>query len=205
MPKQQRGRVVIIHGVQYRQRDRDNLRKLAVAFRAIGFCIVMPTYGYIPAFVVGLFSWLDDRIADSMSAFIREGDILLGHSNGGTLTYLISKRTKIGGAILVNPALDPSLCPEAPFIQVYYNNGDWVSSLAGMVPFNIWGNMGSAGYLGSDPRVTNIDCGNPPDGLPPLQGHSDVFSHDKIRPWARYMAEKCVQALESLTYWKHHD
>lgn len=202
MPKQ---RIVLIHGVQYRQKDRENLLKLAVAFRAAGFCIVLPTYGYIPAFVIGLFSWLDNRIADSMSAFIYEGDILLGHSNGGTLTYLISKRAKIGGAILVNPALDPALCPDAPFTQVYYNSGDWVSSLAGMVPFNIWGNMGSAGYLGSDPRVTNIDCGTPPDGLPPLAGHSDIFNPAKIRPWARYMAQRCLNALSSTSSGKYHD
>lgn len=198
MPTSKYGRVVLIHGAKLRQKDRDNLRKLAVGFRSVGFCVLIPTYGYLPAWVIGLFQWLDRRIAESMSAFIREDDILLGHSNGGTLVYLISQRVKVRGAVLLNPALEPDMVPDASFIHCYHNNGDWMTQLSAMVPFHLWGNMGTVGYIGEDPRVTNIDQGNPPAGLPILNGHSDVFEHGKVRPWSRYMAQLCVDSLITL-------
>lgn len=207
MPKTNHGRIVIIHGVRFKQIDRDNLRKIATSFRAVGFTVVLPTYGYLPALIVGLFQWLDNRIADSMSAFIQDGDILLGHSNGGALVYLISKKVHIRGAVLVNAALEESLVPDASFVHVYYNKGDWVSKLSALIPFHIWGNMGDKGYTGNDPRVVNIDQGNPPlDCLPRLNGHSDIFTSGKLRPWARYMAERCLQAIQPAKTWSvNHD
>lgn len=195
MPAPRYGRVVLIHGARFTKADRDNLRKLAVGFRAVGFCVTLPTYGYLPALLIGLFQWLDRRIAESMSGFIRPDDILLGHSNGGTLVYLISQRVKVRGAILVNPALDSSRLPNADFIHVYYNAGDILSKLSGLVPFHPWGDMGGYGYSGRDARVTNIDQGNPPAGLPRLNGHSDVFTHGKVRAWARFMAELCLKEV----------
>ena len=195
MPAKKYGRVVLIHGVKFRQSDKDNLRRLATGFRAAGFCIVLPTYGYLPALVVGIFQWLDRRIAESMAAFIREDDILLGHSNGGTLVHMISKLTKIRGAILVNAALGTDKVPDADFVHVYFNKGDIVAKLSSWVPFHPWGNMGGEGYKGDDPRVTNIDQGNPPEGLPPLNGHSDVFTKGKVRVWARFMAEMCLREI----------
>jgi alpha-beta hydrolase superfamily lysophospholipase len=198
MPKQYHGRVVLIHGAKFKKRDRDNLRKIAIGFRATGFCVVLPTYGYLPSLMIGLFQWLDRRIADAMSAFIGEDDILLGHSNGGTLVYLISKRTKIKGAILVNAALDSDKLPDAKFIHVYYNEGDVISKLSALIPFHPWGSMGGEGYSGSQPHVVNIDQGHPPNGLPPLNGHSDIFKHGKVRPWSRFMAELCLKALDEL-------
>jgi len=206
MPTKKCGRVVLIHGVRFKKADRDNLRRVATAFRATGFCVALPTYGYLPAFLVGLFQWLDRRIAESMSGFIQHGDILLGHSNGGTLVYLISKIVKIKGAILVNAALDVDKIPDADFVHVYYNSGDVLTRLSSVVPWHPWGNMGGEGYKGSDPRVVNVDQGNPPAGLPPLNGHSDIFTHGKVRPWSRYMAEQAAAAVKRLNNWsRDHD
>lgn len=189
----------MIHGAKFRKRDRANLRKLAIGFRASGFCVVLPTYGYLPSLVIGVFQWLDRRIADAMSAFIEEDDILLGHSNGGTLVYLISKHVRVKGAILVNAALDSDKVPDAKFVHVYFNDGDVVAKLSALIPFHPWGNMGGAGYTGLEQHVVNFDQGNPPEAnLPPLNGHSDVFSYGKVRAWARFMAEKCLQEVERL-------
>lgn len=192
-----RHRIVLIHGARFNKEDKDNLRRLAIGFRAVGFNVALPTYGFLPALLIGLFHWLDDRIAESMSGFIRSNDILLGHSNGGTLAYLIAQRVKVRGAILVNPALDSSRIPNADFIHVYYNAGDILTRLSALIPFHPWGDMGGVGYTGTDPRVTNFDQASTP-GMPSLHGHSDVFKQGNTRPWSRFMAEQVVHELGKL-------
>lgn len=194
MSKKRLGRVVLLHGVRVGKRNR-NIHKLAAAFRAAGFCVIIPRYGYLPASLVGIFQWLDRRLADSMTAFIEDDDILLGHSNGGALVYMITQTRKIKGAILINAALESHIVPNAEFVHVYFNSGDIVTKLSAWLPCHVWGAMGSIGYAGNDPRVVSIDQGKPPAGLPPLKGHSDIFKPNHVRPWSRYMAELCAQAV----------
>lgn len=202
-----KGRVVIIHGVKFRKKDKDNLRRLAAGFRAAGFCVVLPSYGFLHPVFAGLILRIDKRIAQTMAGFIREDDILVGHSNGGTLTYLISKQVRVKGAVLINPALDSSLIPSAGFVHVYYNRGDWMTWLSSLIPFHPWGSMGCFGYDGHSHRVTNFDQERTP-GMPALHGHSSVFERANIRPWSRFMADRCVEELEKLiaTNWSNcHD
>lgn len=196
MPPKKHARIVIIHGARFRRKDKQNLRKLATAFVTQGFDVVLPSYGYLPAFIIGLFMWLDRRIAQSMSGFIRSDDILVGHSNGATLVYLVSQYLHIRGAVLINAALDHSLVPNATFTHVYFNSGDMISRLSGIVPFHIWGDMGTNGYVGTDVRVRNIDQANPPAFLPPLHGHSDLFEPANIRAWSCYISAQCLKELE---------
>jgi hypothetical protein len=198
MPKRYYGRVVLIHGAEFRKKSRGSMRRLAPSFRAAGFCTIIPTYGFLPALLLGLFPWLDRRIAESLSGFIQPDDILIGHSNGATLAYLINQRVPVRGSVLINAALEADRVPFTGFVHVYYNAGDVVTKLAEFFPFHVWGNMGTFGYAGVDPRVRNIDQGNPPDGLPPLDGHSDIFSVGKCRKWARYMAELCLREVLAL-------
>lgn len=196
MAKKHVARIVLIHGVRT-SRDNKNMHKLAVAFREAGFCVVIPTYGFVPALLLGAFSWLDNKLALTMSAFIHPDDILLGHSNGATLTYLISKIKKVKGAILVNAALECDELPEADFIHIYFNRGDCVAQWSAIIPFHPWGAMGGLGYCGeTNPKVVNINQGNPPEPhLPRLNGHSSVFKRGHVRPWARHMASLVLQAL----------
>ena len=201
MPKINQGRVVLLHGAEYRKRDRGtNMRRLAPSFRAAGFCVIIPTYGLVPALLLGLLPWLDARIAEAMSGFIDSDDILVGHSNGATLAYLISKRLKVRGAVLVNAALNSNKCPDAGFIHVYYNAGDIITKLSQWIPFHPWGSMGGIGYTGPySGRLRNINQGKPPEPwLPALNGHSAVFQIRNTRPWARYMAESCLQDVLAL-------
>lgn len=202
-----KGRVVLIHGVKFRKKDKDNLRRLALGFRAAGFCVSMPSYGYVHPVIAGLFQWIDRRIADTMAGFIRPDDILVGHSNGATLVYLISQIVKPRGAVLINPALDSSRLPDSGFVHIYHNEDDWLVKLSAIFPWHPWGNMGSEGYTGTDPRATNFDQSNTP-GMPVLHGHSSVFERGNIRPWSRFMADRCVEELEKLpsTKWSNdHD
>lgn len=195
MPRRKKlARIVLLHGAEFRRSSRGNMRRLAPAFRSLGFCIVVPTYGFLPAILLGLIPWLDRRIADAMAGFILPGDILVGHSNGATLAYLISKRVKLRGTVLINAALGSDKLPEALFTHVYYNAGDCITRLSAMIPFNIWGMMGGIGYTGKDERVSNFDQNDTFD-LPRLWGHSDIFRVGKCRKWARFMAESVLQEL----------
>lgn len=188
------GRVVLIHGVRVSSRNR-NLHKLAASFRSAGFCVVIARYGFVPAFLIGLFGWLDHRFADMVASFVEEDDILIGHSNGATLAYLISQKIRVKGVVMLNAALEPELAPAADFVHVYHNRGDWVVKLSGAIPFNIWGCMGNVGYTGNATHVVNIDQGKPPSGLPALSGHSDIFAPANIKPWGRYIAQLVVAAI----------
>lgn len=196
MEKESLGRVVFLHGIKTPRKNR-KIHRLARAFRREGFYAVIPYYGYIPAAIAGLFGWLDRRLADFLASFIQDDDILVGYSNGATLVYMISQRVSIRGAILINAALEPTLAPRAGFVHVYFNEGDWATWLAGKVPFHLWGNMGQVGYKGNRKDVVNVDEGNPPLGLPPLNGHTDLFNDTNLRPWACFIAARCVEEIAS--------
>lgn len=203
MPKPYLGRVILIHGANFHKATRGaNMKKFAPAFRACGFCVVIPTYGFLPALLIGLIPWLDKRIAETLGSFVEPNDILVGHSNGGTLIYLIAKIKPVRGAVLINAALEVDKIPEASFVHVYYNKGDILTRFSNFFPCSPWGAMGGCGYIGSDPRVTNINCSYPPEMppviLPILNGHSDIFRVGKCRKWARFMAESVLQAVLAL-------
>lgn len=190
------GRVVFLHGLRTDAKNR-RVNRLARYFHLEGFTVVIPAYGYIPLFLAGMTYWFDRRIANFLSVFIEENDILVGHSNGATLVYMIAKRRRIKGAILINPALKPNLAPHAGWVHIYYNEGDWITGISGLVPFHLWGSMGRDGYQGTNPNVLSIDQAHPPStALPPLYGHSDVFEGTHLRPWAQWMARLARKAGE---------
>jgi len=196
--KKNKGRVVFLHGVRTKRSDR-NMHKLAVAFRRAGFCVTIPMYGYLSALVVGLFGWLDDHIAQAMSVFIEPDDIIVGHSNGGTLAYLLSKLKRVRGVVLINAALEVDLVPDAEFTHVYFNPGDCVAQWSSILPFHPWGSMGGLGYIGDDPRVTNYHQCNPGEpSLPCLNGHSAIFERENVRAWGKYITEQVELALATL-------
>lgn len=191
------GRVVLLHGIKTPRKNR-NLHRLAKAFRLEGFSAVIPYYGYVPAVIAGMFGWFDHQLATTLSSFIQDDDILVGYSNGATIVHMISNRAKIRGAVLINAALDPYVVPNADFVHVYHNEGDWVTGLAGMVPFHLWGEMGQIGYQGDDDRVINFNQARPPEGLPALLGHTAIMDYYNIRPWSKYIAMRCVEAISGI-------
>lgn len=191
------GRVILIHGIQGEGPEM-YLTRLANYFQEMGFEVVIPRYGTLDLLGVSISAWANERIAASLGSFVQPSDILLGHSNGGTICYMIAKTMRVRGCILINPALDSERIPNAEFTHVYYNSADWVVRASAFVPFNNWGAMGSLGYTGGPrPDITNIDCGNPPyDDLPRLSGHSAIFKGPNLAPWARYMARMAKLEIE---------
>lgn len=185
------GRVVFLHGIKTR-RSNEKLRQLAEAFAREGFSVVIPYYGYVPAIFSGLVGWFDSLLAETLSPFIRDDDILVGYSNGAAIVYMISERVRIRGAVLINPALNPEVAPAAGFVHVYYNKGDWVCGLAGLLPFHLWGSMGRDGcsLLG----VVNYDEAHPPEGLPPFTGHRGFFRGENLLVWSKFVAQQAMEA-----------
>lgn len=184
-------RVILIHGIQGESPPEMYLTRLAQYFQDAGFTVCIPRYGTLDLFGISFSSWANERISQSLGSFVEPGDILLGHSNGGAISYLIAQKKRVRGVILINAALDSNRVPNAEFTHVYFNKGDWVTRASTVLPFNAWGAMGALGYTGAPrPDIVNVDCGNPPyDDLPRLSGHSTIFKGDNLAPWARYMAQ----------------
>jgi hypothetical protein len=156
-----------------------------------GFDVRYPDYGWIAG--------LETRVANpiivgTLVPYIAPDDILIGHSNGCAIAYdLMNRGARVSQAIFINAALEqritrPFGCPK---ITVYFNAGDQITEAArigatlGLVD-PVWGQMGHGGYVGADPAISSIDCGQTP-GMPVVCGHSDFFTPSKLAAWAPFL------------------
>lgn len=164
-----------------------------------GFDVRYPDYGYILGIETRI---VNPIIVGALLAYIRPGDIVIGHSNGCAIAYdLMLRRAPIAGAVLINAALEQTIVRHAPtsWIDVYFNAGDELTELAKLgeragLTDAVWGEMGHAGYSGADPAITNIDCGAT-ENLPAVSGHSDFFTPDKIKEWGPFLASRLQSHL----------
>lgn len=156
--------------------------------------IKYPDYGYILGVETRI---VNPIIVGALKAYIEPGDILIGHSNGAAVAYdLMRSGAPISGMVLINAAVEQTIVRQAPckWIDVYFNSGDKITEAAKLgqelgITDPIWGEMGHAGYKGSDPAITNFDCGATP-GMPLVCGHSDFFTPSKIEKWGEFLAER---------------
>jgi len=152
-----------------------------------------PDYGYILGLETRL---VNPIIVGALMPYIGPKDIIIGHSNGCAIAYdLMRQGVVVAGAIFINAALEQKITRPAgcPWIRVYFNPGDQITEAAqiaqrlGIVD-PVWGEMGHGGYEGSDPLITNVDCGATPL-LPKVSGHSDFFApHTNLPSWGVYLA-----------------
>lgn len=149
-----------------------------------------PDYGYILGVETRL---MNPVIVGTLVPYVGCDDVLICHSNGCAIAYdLMNRGIAVRGAIFINAALDRTITrpPNCPFIDVYFNAGDQITEAAqiaarlGIVD-PVWGEMGHAGYSGSDPYIQNIDCGRT-IGMPVLCGHSDFGTPDKFATWGPF-------------------
>lgn len=155
-----------------------------------------PDYGYILAVET---KRINPVIAGSVAPYVGEDDVMVGHSNGCAVIYdLLQMGVKMKGVVFVNGALrqDITLPPCVKFAHVYYNAGDNITEIArcaemlAISPVDaVWGEMGHAGYIGTDPRVKNFDCSNT-IGLPAISGHSDIFTPAHIAAWGPFIKKQ---------------
>lgn len=136
---------------------------IAEKLREAGFYenqIIAHPYG-LPVMVP--FAWLRDIfIARHIAKQIKPDDIVIGHSNGAAVAWLMAEEgATIKGAILIDPALDAdkAFAPQVQWIHVFYNSCDNVVWWAKWIPFHLWGDQGKVGYMGNDSRYTQHDVG----------------------------------------------
>lgn len=190
-------RVHLIHGIH--TEGVSPVQGLIPYLQAEGFDVVYPDYGWIAGLETKL---VNPIIRGTLLAYIEEGDVFIGHSNGCAIAYdLMNSGAPVIGAMFINGALEQRITrpTHVRFIEVYYNPGDEITEAAkiaeklGLVD-PVWGEMGHAGYLGTDSDIHNHNCGAG-DGMPVVAGHSDFFTPIKLQAWGAYSAKDLRQRL----------
>ena len=188
--------VHLVHGFNVTDDGGATTDRIAPYFEAAGFRPVEQDYGFL--FLLG--AWIcNNRVAKRIAKQVKPGDIGCGHSNGcAILTRAADAGAPFDGLVLINPALDAdfTFAPQLRWIHVYYNQDDGAVKLAELIPHFLnkrWGAMGARGYVGTDPRVENIDCHKDQGrGLPRVEGHSTIFS--MMPTWGKFIAGKARAA-----------
>lgn len=187
--------VHLLHGI-YNENPELGVGQIEPYLKPFGFNVKVHTYGFRFAIQT---RWLNPKTAKRLLPEIEKGDIVIGHSNGCTIWYLLSKllveENAISGAVLINPALDSDRAfgNLTDWIHVYHNKDDTVVWWSKFLPFgHPWGVQGRIGFTGDDSRYVNFDC---QEEEPKVIGHSDIFSPGKIEEWGPRIAEQVFKAF----------
>lgn len=164
------------------------------AERGIKVEIKVHSYGYalaLPRFFTG--DWLNNRHAKKIAEKVKDGDIMLGHSNGTTINYLVQRdHRKLLALVLFQAALDNDVSfAGTNQVLVIYNEKDDVVEQSRWARFNSWGNMGRVGYKGPGQNVVQWDSMNPPNVPPlPYAEHCGFVDNgpEVLESWARAVA-----------------
>lgn len=174
-------RVLVVHGIHTND-DAGWMDYMVRRFIDAGFRAEKWTYGYAYALLT---RFQNPGRARKLKALVRPGDILLGHSNGCTLIWMAGQlKAPIGGAVLLNPALDTGrvMAQHIPWVNLYPNEDDTIVGLADtLFPAHPWGAQGRDGLKYEDSRYLTVFTRN--SFPPPVSGHSDILSPGKIEPW----------------------
>lgn len=194
-------RVHLIHGIHADQPG-GTVAKLEPYFTEQGYEVVVHNYGYAYALTARL---LNPHRATHIAQFIAPDDIIVGHSNGCTLAWMITTgyegmfatvpSRSCKGLVLVNAALDNDIdFHNVDWVHCYYNDGDEAVDLSNIFYKHPWGSLGRYGYKGKDTFVSNIDCADEPM-LPTVDGHSALFYPPCIEAWGPYIVNKVTDAV----------
>jgi hypothetical protein len=161
-----------------------------------------PDYGWILGAETRV---INPAVVGSLKPYIASSDVLLCHSNGCAIAYdLMHSDVQFAGAVFINAALEQDIVrpPGIEWIDVYFNSGDDITEAAKLgaalgIDDPVWGEMGHAGYVGVDPKISNINCGTLA-GLPPLDGHSDIGTPAKFAKWGPYVANRIKTNLGNI-------
>jgi len=162
---------------------------------------VMMNYGH---FTLIETRFKNDGVAKRLSKAVthaKEGGfrvIVVGHSNAGSIIHRASNKypCPIDKAVLINPALRAKLAPGECIksVDVWHSPSDKAVKFAKWIPFRrAWGEMGSVGYQGDDPRITNYN--KEKDFPVSSDEHSDVFTAEKITYFGPLIAEIALRRV----------
>ena len=168
-----------------------------------GIQVVHPDYGYILSVETRR---INPMVENLLTPYIETGDVLIGHSNGCAIIYdmlysLSEKNVFPSGFIFINGALEQRITVPAGigWGLCIYNEDDTITEVAqiaalfGTAP-RTWGEMGHAGYIGTDTRVDNVDAKHTA-GMPPVRGHSDLFTSTNLPAWGDWIEKYIVKKL----------
>ena len=143
----------LLHGIKTRDPERSSISFLRYIMPR--FKVIALSYGNWPVLFAILMPIVNHFVVKAFVRQIRPGQILIGHSNGCTVAYGISQKLYTKGLVLINPALnsDVEFDPFLEFIHIYWSPNDRVTWLSRLMPFSLWGAMGTIGYTGADARV----------------------------------------------------
>lgn len=173
-------RIIIVHGIH----TNDSvgwMDFLVERFRDCGWNAAKWTYGYAYAMLT---RWQNPGRAKALAALIQPGDVVLGHSNGCCLAWMAAELgAPIGGAIMLNPALDCDkvMARQVPWVNLYANRHDEVVPLAKVFVGHPWGAQGRDGLGVKDDRYQTVFTDG---GYPVVRGHSDILSPEKLPLWS---------------------
>lgn len=185
--------MILLHGFNVRDEGERTVGRLAPYFERSGFAVKRPRYGWRGLLGVRL---LNETFATIIADMAEPGDIVVGHSNGCAIAAQAADiGAPFGQMVLINPALDSDrrFPRHVGRIHVWHSPSDSPVSLAKLLPWHAWGDMGAVGYRGPyDPRVTSY---NKENGYEVSSGgHSDVFSAEKIKFFAPLIVGAVLKA-----------
>lgn len=194
--------VIIVHGIHTNDANDAWMDYLVWKFGRAGWGARKWTYGYAYALLTKI---QNPGRARALKDLVKPGDWLLGHSNGGTLIEMASKRgAPIEGAILLMPALDTHrvLGKQVRAVNLYYHPDDEWVGLAGFLPDHPWGPQGRDGLSVKDERYmqVNVKHGEPQIGTLLEDGriigaHSGILAQDKLGPWSDRIIDEAQARL----------
>ena len=182
-------RIYLVHGFNVGDRGKNTVGKLIPHLQGKD---IRTFNHYYRRFGLLQVLWRNGSVAKKlftrMKTEVREADTsyAIGHSNGCAIILRALKLgAKFENILLINPALnvDTIFPPNVKNIIVIHTRKDKVVKAARFfdsIPVvewliaDAWGAMGSKGYTGNDPRVTNIDMTDA------LGGHSHFFKDKNL-------------------------
>ena len=192
-------RIIIVHGIHTNDSE-GWMDFLVERFRDGGWNAAKWTYGY--AYAV-LTRWQNPGRAKRLAALVQPGDVLLGHSNGGCLVWMAAELgAPIGGAILVNPALDSDkvMAKHVRWVNIYANRQDEAVKVATIFPAHPWGAQGRDGLTVDDsPRSKVIWTSSEHNDAPAVHGHSAVLEPGAIEPWSSRIVKDTNERQAEIT------
>jgi hypothetical protein len=186
----------LIHGIH--TEPTSQVKGLVGYLLEAGLEVAYPDYGYELALQTRV---VNSMLVGAMLPYVKQGDILIGHSNGCAIAYhLMLLGAPVEGAIFINGALEtdiirPGTCK---WIDVYSNAGDTLTEAAMLgqrlhLVDPVWGELGHMGYTGKDPLIPNLFC-DKTAAMPVVSGHSDFFTPVKLKAWAPFLIKRRLKA-----------
>lgn len=200
--------VHILHGI-HRDDPKGGAGNWAKYYTDRGFPVRVWDYGHVYAVTARFL--VNPHVVARMEAEIRDGDILLGHSNGCTIIANFTDKTSIvvGGVVLLNPALNVErrIACEVPWVHLYCNEGDmavtagkwwrWVDPVSWFVR-HPYGEQGRYGIDFTDRRYQVFRGCVPPNSiLTIVNGHSHINEPDTLDTWGVFGVQMVVNSVQS--------